>query len=44
MQDVVNLVKELDHKAFVSVSNASSVYGEGFEEIKSGLKKIKKKD
>ena len=44
MQDVVNLVKELDHKAFVSVSNASSVYGEGFEEIKSGLKTIKKKD
>lgn len=44
MQDVVNLVKELDHKAFVSVSNASSVYGEGFEEIKSGLKKKKKKD
>ena len=44
MQDVVNLVKELDHKAFVSVSNASSVYGEGFEEIKSGLKTKKKKD
>lgn len=36
---VVQLVKELDHKAFVSVSNASSVFGEGFEEIKSGIKK-----
>lgn len=38
---VVQLVKELDHKAFVSVSNASSVFGEGFEEIKSGIKKKK---
>lgn len=40
-QDVVNLVKELDDKAFVSVSNAASVYGEGFEEIKSGVSKKK---
>lgn len=38
---VVQLVKDLDHKAFVSVSNASSVFGEGFEEIKSGIKKKK---
>ena len=36
-QAVVNLVKELDDKAFVSVSNAASVFGEGFEEIKSGV-------
>ena len=37
-QEVVNLVKSLDDKAFVSVSKASSVFGEGFEEIKSGVK------
>lgn len=36
-QAVVNLVKEFDDKAFVSVSNAASVFGEGFEEIKSGV-------
>lgn len=41
-QAVVNLVKELDDKAFVSVSNAASVFGEGFEEIKSGVSKKKK--
>lgn len=43
-QAVVNLVKELDDKAFVSVSNAASVFGEGFEEIKSGVSKRKKKE
>ncbi len=36
-QEVVNLVKSLDDRAFVSVSKASSVFGEGFEEIKSGV-------
>ena len=41
-QSVVNLVKELDDRAFVSVSNAASVFGEGFEEIKSGVSKKKK--
>lgn len=30
-------IKEIDSKAFVSVSPASSVYGEGFDELKTGL-------
>ena len=41
---LLRYIKSVDSKAFVSVSNASSVYGEGFEEIKSGLKTKKKKD
>ncbi len=41
-QPVVDLVKELDDKAFVSVSKAASVFGEGFEEIRSGVSKKKK--
>lgn len=35
-------IKEIDPKAFMSVSTTNNVYGEGFEEIKTGLKKIKK--
>ena len=37
MNDVVNAVKAIDKNAFISVSTAKSVYGEGFEEVKSGL-------
>ena len=44
MNEVVNGIKEIDRKAFISVSTAMSVYGEGFEEIKSGLKTIKDKN
>lgn len=44
MNEVVNGIKEIDRKAFISVSTAMSVYGEGFEEIKSGLKTIKVKN
>lgn len=43
MNDVINEVRSIDKKAFISVSSASSVYGEGFEEIKTGLK-LKKKE
>ena len=32
-------IKEMDPKAFMSVSPTNNVYGEGFDEIKSGLKK-----
>lgn len=32
-------IKEIDSRAFLSVSSANNVYGEGFEEIKTGLKK-----
>ncbi len=38
MNEVVNEIKKIDKKAFVSVSTAMSVYGEGFEEVKTGLK------
>ncbi len=35
---VVETVKRIDSKAFVSVSKATSVYGEGFDEIKTVAK------
>ena len=41
MNEVVNEIKVIDKKAFISVSTAMSVFGEGFEEVKTGLK-IKK--
>ncbi len=36
LPELTRIVKEIDKKAFVSVSPANSVYGEGFEEIKVG--------
>ena len=39
MNEVIKEVKEIDPKAFVSVSTAMSVFGEGFEEVKTGIKK-----
>ena len=39
MNEVVNEIKSIDKKAFISVSTAMSVFGEGFEEVKVGLKK-----
>lgn len=41
MNDVIKEIKSIDPKAFVSVSTAMSVYGEGFEEVKIGFKKKK---
>ena len=38
---LTRVIKELDPKAFISVSPTKSVYGEGFEQIKAGLKKTK---
>jgi uncharacterized membrane-anchored protein YitT (DUF2179 family) len=38
---VLRIVKEIDKKAFLSVGSVMGVYGEGFEQIKSGLKKKK---
>lgn len=38
MNEVVNEIKSIDKQAFISVSTAMSVYGEGFEEVKAGLK------
>ncbi len=37
MQAVVSAIKRIDPKAFISVTAASSVYGEGFEEPKTGI-------
>ena len=42
MNDVIREIKSIDPKAFVSVSSAMSVYGEGFEDVKIGFKKSKK--
>ena len=44
MNEVVNEIKEIDRRAFISVSTAMSVFGEGFEEVKSGLKKVNDKN
>lgn len=38
MNEVVNEIKSIDKRAFISVSTAMSVFGEGFEEVKTGLK------
>ena len=42
MNEVIREIKAIDPRAFVSVSSAMSVYGEGFEDVKTGFKKIKK--
>ena len=44
-KELTNLMKEIkktDPRAFMSVSPTSSVYGEGFEEIKAGIPTSKK--
>lgn len=41
MNEVVHEIKSIDKKAFISVSTAMSVFGEGFEEVKTGIKAIK---
>ncbi|MBR5835812.1 MAG: YitT family protein [Bacteroidales bacterium] len=43
MNEVVHEIKNIDKKAFISISTAMSVYGEGFEEVKTGLKVLKNK-
>ena len=35
-------IKKIDSKAFVSVSAVSSVYGQGFDEMKTGIERKKK--
>ena len=45
LHTITKVVKEIDPKAFVTVSSASTVYGEGFDEMKTGIKlKLKKKE
>lgn len=38
MNTILNEIKTIDGKAFISVSSAMSVFGEGFEEVKAGVK------
>jgi len=38
MNEVINEIRSIDKNAFISVSTAMSVFGEGFEEVKTGLK------
>ena len=44
MNEVIHEIKNIDSKAFISVASAHSVYGEGFEDIKTGLNITKKND
>ena len=45
MAELSRVIKDIDPRAFMSISPTRSVYGEGFEEIKTGVKlKLKKKD
>ncbi len=41
LPSLTKVIKELDPKAFLSVSSANNVYGEGFDEIKAGITKKK---
>lgn len=42
LNEISRAVKEIDPRAFMSISPTHNVYGEGFEEIKAGLKRKKK--
>ena len=42
LPELVKSIKELDSKAFVTVVPASNVFGEGFDEIKTGIPRKKK--
>lgn len=44
LNNLIKTIKSIDNKAFVSVSSVSSVYGEGFEEIKTGITKNKEQE
>ena len=43
LPSLTKVIRETDPKAFMSVSPTTNVYGEGFEEIKAGVKFGKKK-
>ena len=42
LQVLTRAIKSIDPKAFVSVVQASSVYGEGFEAMKTGIERKKR--
>lgn len=41
LSSLTKTIKDIDPKAFMSISQTNNVYGEGFEEIKAGLSKKK---
>ncbi len=43
MNGILNEIRNIDKRAFISVSSAMSVFGEGFEEVKTGMN-LKKKN
>lgn len=43
LSELTKAIKNIDPKAFVSVCSATGVYGEGFEEMKTGYERKKKK-
>ncbi|MFA6894529.1 MAG: YitT family protein [Bacteroidales bacterium] len=43
LQEITRSIKEVDANAFISVSQAMSVYGKGFDQIKTGVKEEWKK-
>ena len=43
MSELSKVIKDIDPRAFMSISPTRSVYGEGFEEIKTGVRLKKKK-
>ena len=43
LPDLVKAVKDIDPRAFVTVVPANNVYGEGFDQMKTGISKRKKK-
>lgn len=43
LPEVTKVIKNIDPRAFMSVSSTNNVYGEGFEEIKTGLPSKSKK-
>ncbi len=42
MNSILHEIQNIDKRAFISVSSAMSVFGEGFEEVKTGVKFKKK--
>lgn len=43
LPSLTRVIKEVDPRAFMSISSTNNVYGEGFEEIKTGVSLKKKK-
>ena len=43
LPSLTRVIKEVDPRAFMSISPTNNVYGEGFEEIKTGVSLKKKK-